>query len=98
MVEEEPVQLRIDAFQWDEGNISHLHDSATVEMIEEALDNNPIVLPNRPGHLATHVMIGIADNGMHLYVPILQVSPGLWRPITGWRSREAFQVWGKYRG
>jgi hypothetical protein len=97
-VREEPVQLRIDAFQWDENNISHLHDSATVQMIDEARDNDPILLPNRPGHAATHVMIGITDSGLHLYVPMLQISPGLWRPITAWRSREAYQMWNKYRG
>jgi hypothetical protein len=67
-VEEEPVQLRIDAFKWDENNISHRHDSATVKMIDEARDNHPILLPNRPGHAATHVMIGITDTGLHLYV------------------------------
>jgi hypothetical protein len=97
-VNEEPVPIEVEAFEWDDDNIGHLHPSATVAMIEEARLNNPIYLINRPGRTATHVMIGRAANGMHVHVPILQVREGVWRPVTGWRSREAHQLWNEHRG
>jgi hypothetical protein len=95
---DEPVFIEVEAFQWDDENIGHLHSSVTMAMIEQARLNNPIYLINKPGRAATHVMIGQAENGTHVHVAILQISEGLWRPITGWRSRRAYQVWNRIRG
>jgi hypothetical protein len=95
---EEPVSIEVEAFEWDEENIGHLHASVSVTMIEQARLNNPIYVVNKPNRAATHVMIGQADDGAHVHVPILNVSEGLWRPITGWRSRRAYQIWNRLRG
>jgi hypothetical protein len=99
-VEGEPVHIIVDAFQWDDLNTEHLwrgDHKVTVAMAEEAKENDPLFFRNRAGRTASHVMVGITDEGEHLLIAMLEVEPRLWRPITGWRSREARAAWEKWR-
>jgi hypothetical protein len=95
----EPLLLLVNLLEWDEANESHLADHGlTAEMVEEVLDNDPLFFNNVPGRTATHVMIGVTNSGSHLRISILETHPGVWRPITGWRSSEAHRLWQQHRG
>ena len=48
-VSNEPLPLLVDLLEWDEANESHLADhDLTPDMVEELLDNNPLVFNNVP--------------------------------------------------
>jgi hypothetical protein len=67
-------------------------------MVEEVRSSDPLFFENDPGRTATHVMIGATFDGLILRVAILEVRPGVWRPITAWESRDARGIWEQYRG
>jgi hypothetical protein len=80
---EEPLALSIEAFQWDDVNVAHLVDhDVTVRMVAQVRNNNPLFFRNVPARTASHIMIGVTDDGRHLRVSLIEVTPGLWRPIT----------------
>jgi hypothetical protein len=87
----EPVQIGVDDLDWDQQNVEHIarHD-VRPEEVEFALRNDARFFLNKPGHSATHVMVGHDQWGRVLYVPILCLEwPGRWRVISAWESRFA---------
>lgn len=83
---EEPHDVEIRDFEFDAFNRSHL----AVHQLDEAaiwdiwLDD-PVVVPDRPRHSGTHLMIGMDSHDVLWTVAIVCVDDelGLWRPITG---------------
>jgi hypothetical protein len=40
---------------------------------------------NLPGRGGTHVVIGPDREGQFCYISMVEVTPGRWRPVTGWK-------------
>jgi hypothetical protein len=85
------VELYIEGWDWDDGNIDHLAlRGISPELIEdEVWLEAPRYLANRKGRSASHLMVGPDSGGRFWTICILQVEedPAFWRAITGWQSK-----------
>ena len=82
----EADDLEIRDFEFDSFNIRHLAvHGLTEEMIWDIWLDDPVVVPDRPLHSGTHLLIGMDSAGVLRTIAIVCVDDerGLWRPITG---------------
>jgi len=89
--------LRINDFEWDEGNALHLQmgHGITPEEAEEVFAERPFFRKTRKGHYA---VFGPTFEGRHLIMVFEMKSGGIARPITGWDMRSAeIQYYRKQR-
>jgi hypothetical protein len=95
----EPEAIRVEAFAWDftaTGNVRHLagHD-VRIEDVEAVLDFEPMYFsaPSSLHRRATHAMVGRDGHNRSLIIFMLEtLQPGVWEPVTGWRSRLAHRL------
>ncbi len=91
------VNLYIEEWEWDDGNIEHLAARGiSPELIEDEIWlNAPKYNQNRSGRAASHFMIGPDKGGTLWTICIVQVAddPATWRAITGWRSKPHEANW-----
>ena len=91
------IELVIEGLVWDfgpRGNASHLaaHD-VLPDDVEAVRRNRYLIFENLPGHRGTHVMIGRDARPRSLYISLEATNePGVWSPVTGWRSRLAHAI------
>ena len=87
MAEERSDDLEIEVFLWDystDGNVEHIADHGVTPLdVQEVRDHQPHFFVARPEHFG-YVMLGPNRAGRYLYVPMIEVSPGLWRVITAY--------------
>lgn len=80
--------MRINDFEWDEGNALHLqfgHGIAPDEA-EEVFANNPFFRRTKKGHYA---VFGPTSEGRHLTIVFELKRKGIARPVTGLDMRRA---------
>lgn len=91
------MELYIELWEWDDGNIEHLATHGiTPELIEDEIWlETPKFIANRSGRAASHLMVGPDRGGQLWTICIVQVddNPATWRAITGWRSKTREQAW-----
>jgi hypothetical protein len=57
----------------------------TEAQLESVVANRHIVIRNRKGRAASHMMIGYDDQDRCLAVPVIPTDhPGTWRAVTAW--------------
>jgi len=91
------VDKEIEGLVWDFtalANVDHLagHD-VYPDDVEYVRFNRYLMFENLPGRGGSHVMIGRDGRGRSLYISMNETStPGLWEPVTGWRSGVAHRI------
>jgi hypothetical protein len=93
-----PVEALIERFDFDDVNREHLarHDVRESD-IWAVLDGKPLFFPYLPARTATHLMLGPDETQRILLIAILETeSPGVWRPVTGWESRQGRAIYARY--
>lgn len=91
-VEERVVPPRISDFLFDDENERKLDGHGLIpEQIAQVIANNDyLVVRNRKGRRATHVVLGWDRAGRCLAIPVEPTGhPGWWRPVTAWECKEA---------
>ena len=84
--------LDVREFVFDDVNEAKFIDhGATIIDVLAALDLEPRFFVNRRARRASHVMVGPAQSGRVLVVPIEDWGRGLWRPVTAFDAN-AWQV------
>lgn len=89
--------MRINNFEWDEGNALHLQlgHGISLEEAEEVFANNPLFRRTKKGHYA---VFGPTFDGRYLTIVFELKSKGIARPITGWDLRRSeIQYYKKHR-
>ena len=72
--------MRIDAFDWDEGNEwKPLAHGVVLDEVEEIFFNNPHI---RRGREARYLAYGVTEDGRQLLVVFVYVSATVIRPVT----------------
>lgn len=72
--------MRINSFEWDEANISHIAEhGVTPEEVEEACDNRPFILRGRGG---LYLVYSQTDAGRFLLVVTRYKGRGIVQVIT----------------
>ena len=81
----------IQAFVLDDVNEGKFAVHAvTAEQVLQVLENRHVILRNRGERRATHIVIGMDDEGSCIAVPVEPTyDPGLWRPITAWYCKRS---------
>jgi hypothetical protein len=93
-----PVEADIQQFEFDSVNREHMarHDVEESD-IRAVLEARPLFFMNMPGRTATHVMVGMDGRGRVLFIPMYETDDiGIWRPVTGWESREARAIYAEF--
>ncbi len=86
--------IRIDDWNVDAVNEEELAlHGLSLDTIEEVATNEPRFKQNKRRHTATHQMIGPDDGGKTWVVCIVEITLGLWRPITGWEAANDEKEW-----
>jgi len=89
--------VRIEDFEWDEGNALHLqlHHGISPEEAEEVFANRPFFRKTKKGHYA---VFGPTLEGRHLVIVFEVRQKAVARPITGWdMSRSEIRYYKKHR-
>jgi hypothetical protein len=90
--------LRIDDFEWDEGNSLHIqlgHGIAPDE-VEEVFAHKPFFRKTKKGH---YVVFGPTLEGRFITVVFELKQKGVARPITGWdMNRAEIRYYKKHKG
>jgi len=89
--------LRINDFEWDEGNALHLQlgHGVTPEEAEEVFANKPFFRKTKRGHCT---VFGPTFKGRYLAI-VFELKPkGIARPITGWDMSRTEIHYYKKRG
>jgi len=84
MDESDDVEIR--DFEFDEFNLRHLAaHGPDAALIWDVWLDEPVVVPDRPRHSGTHLLVGKDVFGTLWTIAIVRVDDelGLWRPITG---------------
>jgi hypothetical protein len=84
MEESDDVEVR--DFEFDAFNLRHLVlHGLTAEAIWDIWLDAPVVVPDRPPHSGTHLLIGMDSTELLWTIAMVCVDDelGLWRPITG---------------
>ena len=90
--------MRINDFEWDEGNSLHLQLSHGIspEEAEEVFVNKPFFRRTKKGH---YTVFGPTLDGRYLIVIFELKRKGIARPITGWdMNRSEIRYYKKNRG
>ena len=78
--------MRINDFEWDEGNALHLQLGHGIELeeAEEVFAKKPVFRKTKKGHYA---VFGQTLEGRYLAIVFALKPGGVARPITGWDMR-----------
>ncbi len=90
--------MRIDDFEWDEGNSLHIQlgHGIAPEEVEEAFAYKPLFRKTKKGH---YVVLGPTLEGRFITVVFELKHKGAARPITGWdMNRAEIRYYRKHRG
>lgn len=90
--------LRIDDFEWDEGNSLHIQlgHGIAPEEVEEAFACKPLFRKTKKWH---YVVFGPTLEGRLITVVFELKQKGVARPITGWdMNRAEIRYYKKHRG
>ncbi len=91
------MELSIEEWEWDDGNIEHLAARGiSPELIEDEIwQEAPRYNTNRRNRSASYFMIGPDRSQRSWTICILQVAedPAIWRAITGWKSKPYEVAW-----
>jgi hypothetical protein len=95
----EPEDIDVQAFAWDHnpgGNVEHLaRHGVTPEDVEAVLDFVPLffMAEAEADRRSTHAMVGRDGRNRSLVIYLIAVfPPGVWEPVTGWRSALAHEL------
>lgn len=82
--------VRIDAFLFDDDNEGKFTSHGlSARQIDQLLDEEFVVVPNRQARRAAYLLIGRDHGGTCIAVPIEPTpDPTLWRPVTAWPCKE----------
>ena len=84
-------------WEFDERNRAHLaRHGIDDNLVWDVWAGNPMLVPNKPGRSASHLMIGPDSNGRlwTIVIVLMDDDLGLWRAITGWPSdRKERESW-----
>ena len=89
--------MRINDFEWDEGNSLHLElgHGISQEEVEEVFAYDPFFRRTKKGHYA---VFGPTFEGRYLTIVFELKTKGLARPITGWdMDRTEIRYYRKHR-
>jgi hypothetical protein len=77
---------RIEEFDLPEWSIEKLwRHRIDPKQLYAVIAGRHIVTRNRRGRAASHVLIGLGDQGRRLAIPVVPTDdPLIWRPITAW--------------
>ena len=92
---------RIADFAFDDVNEAKLdRHRLTPEQVEEVLrDDEHVVVRNRAGRRASHLVVGRDRHGRCLAIPVEPTGdPSVWRPVTAWECKESERVYLRRRG
>jgi hypothetical protein len=75
------------------------HDAETEEkyaahglsarMVDQVLNNDYKIVPNRKDRAGTYLVLGRDDGGTCIAIPVRRgFDPGTWRPLTAWRCKD----------
>ena len=90
--------MRINDFEWDEGNVIHLAlgHGLKPEEAEEVFDIKPLFRKNRKGH---YVAMGPTMEGRYIVVVFELKAGGAARVITAWdMDRAEIKYWHDHKG
>jgi uncharacterized DUF497 family protein len=95
---EEPDDIEVRDFEFDTFNLTHLvRHGLDAETIWDVWLDEPVVVPDRPRHSGTHLLIGMHSGGVLWTIAVVCVDDelGLWRPITGFPTEreDERQAW-----
>ena len=81
---------RIESFLFDEVNEEKFHaHGLTPLQVNQVLDNDHVILPNRQRRTGSYLIIGKDDGGACVAVPVTPThDPLVWRPVTAWYCKE----------
>lgn len=89
-----PRVLDLEFDEWNEGEMAY--HRVTAREVAEVLANAPRFFRNKRGHQADLVMIGRANGGRLLVVPLARAhDEGVWRPATAWDAENGEEI--RYR-
>ncbi len=77
---------RVTSFLFDDDNEEKLAaHGLTIEEVDQILDEEHVIVPNRKGRRAPILLIGRNRGGWCIAVPLEPTyDVGCWRPITAW--------------
>jgi hypothetical protein len=93
----ERADIEVEGFLFDDGPHGNIQQLLThgvhVDDVNAVLAGGPLFFSNAPGRRASHLMIGRDGRGRSLLIAIVATAePGIWEPITGWRSAAAHRL------
>jgi uncharacterized DUF497 family protein len=76
---------------WDDRNEEKVRaHGLSPARVDQVLDNEHVIVPNRQGRPAPYMVIGRDHGGGCIAIPVLPTNdPGEWRPITAWRCKQS---------
>ena|SRR6266568_5610052 len=79
------------SFVFDEANEAKFAaHGLSVRQVDDVLDGEYIMVPNRKDRSATHLIVGRDRSGTCLAIPVIPTNePGVWRPLTAWRCKDS---------
>ena len=82
---------RIDGFAFDAENEEKLaQHGLSTHRVDQVLENDYLLVPNRKDRRAPYLVIGTHNGGARISVVIEKTRvPGIWRPVTGWPSKDS---------
>jgi hypothetical protein len=92
--------ITVAAFVIDDFNESKFWEHGIVpEQVLAVRDNDHVVVRNRKGRVAEHVVIGRDDSGRCIAAPIVPThDPYVWRPVTAWYCKPSEAAKLRLRG
>ncbi|MBI4318434.1 MAG: hypothetical protein HY675_08080 [Chloroflexi bacterium] len=82
---------QVETFLYDEANEDEFaNHGLSAAIVDRVLESAFVLVRNRRGRRGLYLLIGQDYGGAFLSVPIEKTStPGLWRPITAWPSKQS---------
>ncbi len=86
-----PKRPQIVGLEWDAENEAHIEEHVAARLVEEMIERGDwFAFPNSRGHPQGRLLVvGRVASGDFLTAVLKEpspFSPGIWRPITAWRS------------
>jgi len=81
----------IAAFQFDDKNIEKFATHGlTDRQVDQILDNEFLVVPNRKTGRGSYLLLGTDNGGACIAAPVEPTTdPEVWRPITAWPCKDS---------
>lgn len=84
----------VEGFQFDDDNSQKFGaHGLTDRQVDQILDNEFLVVPNRRSRRGSYLLLGTDNGGACIAVPIEPTAEsGIWRPITAWPCKQAERI------